>query len=220
MRNKVRGYYFVTDSALSLSGNEADIRSAVACGVTVIQYRNKLSSGGQMYLESLRLRALCEHTLFIVNDRLDIALACGADGVHLGQEDVPCSAARKLLGAKKLIGVTVHDVPEARKAVKDGADYLAVSPVFETGTKKDAGRPVGTALISGVKEFCGAVPVVAIGGINLYNAADVIRAGADALCAISCVLTKPDIQTEIRKFQRLFSNSREERGDNREQGRH
>ena len=200
---KIKGYYFITDAGLSLSGNERDVIEALKSGVTVIQYRDKGRMGRDALVEASRLRKLCKRALFIVNDRVDIALACGADGVHLGQDDIPCRTARKLLGKKRIIGVTARSVAEARKAVLDGADYVAVSPVFKTGTKEDAGEPVGIELIKKIKKLV-KTPLVAIGGINLYNARGVIIAGADAVCAISCVVTKKDVSEEIKKFQRLY----------------
>lgn len=199
----VRGYYFITDSALSRRGIFSDCRNAVACGVAVVQYRAKDLPSRQMLDEALRLRAICAKALFLVNDRVDIALACGADGVHIGQEDLSCECSRRLLGSKAVIGVTVHSVKEALAAQRQGADYLAVSPVFATTTKKDAGRPAGLELVRAVR--CRTrLPLVAIGGITLENAAHVIESGADAVCAISQVVAYIDVRSRIRAFQRLF----------------
>jgi len=141
--------------------------------------------------------------IFIINDRVDIALAVDADGVHIGNDDMPYGVSRKLLGKKKIIGVTVHNVKEAVKAQKMGADYLGVSPIFSTGTKKDAGLPVGVELIKKIKRSV-SIPIIAIGGINLSNAPRVIEAGANGLCAISAVVTKQNVKQEIEKFQELF----------------
>jgi thiamine-phosphate pyrophosphorylase len=149
------------------------------------------------------LGELCRHTLFRVNDRVDVALEVGADGVHLGQEDLSCHEARKLLGPDKIIGVTVHNVAEALAAQAGGADYLGVSPIFSTATKADAGDPTGVALLNEIRRRV-TLPLVAIGGITLANAPAVIAAGADAVCAISAVVAHPDVKSEIGKFQRLF----------------
>jgi thiamine-phosphate pyrophosphorylase len=203
MKGKISGYYFVTDSGLSIAGDEDDVRSAVRAGAGIIQYRDKEAGGMEMLERAKRLRSLCGGALFIVNDRVDVALACGAGGVHLGQDDLPCETARKILGKRAVIGVTVHSAAEARKALSDGADYLGVSPIFATGTKKDAGPAAGVKLVEEIRVFS-PVPIVAIGGINLENAQSVIRAGADAVCAISCVVTKIDVEAEVRKFQALF----------------
>lgn len=199
----MRGYYFITDSALSRAGNRADVAQAILAGAQVIQYREKNLCTRDMLAEAKDLRALCREAKFIVNDRLDIALAVDAEGVHLGQEDMPLDVARKLLGHEKIIGVTVHTVQEAEKALNGGADYLGVSPIFSTQTKLDAGTPAGLQLVSQVKQIS-RVPIVAIGGITLMNASSVIAAGADCVCAISAVVTKTSVQEAVLGFQALF----------------
>lgn len=201
----MRGYYFITDSGLSLAGNESDVITAVSCGVRVVQYREKAGDSGALYREALRLVEICRgtSTRFIVNDRVDIALAVDADGVHLGQGDLPCDVARRLLGPGKIIGVSASTMDEAVLAVRSGADYLGVGPVFATATKPDASMPCGTSLITEIKRLYN-IPVIAIGGIDMDNARDVIAAGADMVCAISAVVTRIDPQKEIAGFQSLF----------------
>ena len=199
----MRGYYFITDSGLSRAGNLEDVIQAVACGVRVVQYRNKNAETREMYEEAVRLREICRDTVFLINDRVDIALAANADGVHLGQSDMPCKAARKLLGPERIIGITVHSLAEALQAESIGADYLGVSPIFQTATKTDAGKPAGISLIEEIRARVD-IPLIAIGGIDHSNARDVIRAGADGLCAISSVIAREDVKAEIKKFQDLF----------------
>ena len=199
----MKGYYFITDSKLSRAGNFNDVSIAVACGVSVVQYRNKNAKTREMYEEAVRLREICRDTLFLINDRVDIALAVNADGVHLGQSDMPCGVARKLLGEEKIIGITVHNLAEAVQAESIGADYLGVSPIFQTATKPDAGKPAGISLIEEIRAIVN-IPLIAIGGIDHSNARDVIRAGADGLCAISSVVAKEDVNAEIKKFQDSF----------------
>lgn len=206
----MKGYYFITDSRLSLAGNISDVMQAAASGVEVVQYRNKNAETRDMYEEALRLREICRDLIFLINDRIDIALAVDADGVHLGQTDMPCTVARRILGPEKVIGVTVHNVEEAIEAERQSANYLGVSPVFQTATKPDAGKPAGIALIEEIRQKAG-IPMVAIGGINHSNAAQVINAGADCLCAISCVVAKEDVSEEIRRFQDLFKELRKYR---------
>jgi thiamine-phosphate pyrophosphorylase len=202
----MRGYYFITDAGLSLAGNLSDVRAAAAAGVTVVQYRNKSNITRDMYEEALLLKSACGgKAKFIINDRIDIALAVDADGVHVGQEDMPYDRARHLLGPDKIIGVTVHDLDEALEAEARGADYLGLSPIFATGTKDDAGAPCGTAVIAELKKHC-RVPVVAIGGIGLSNVDEVVAAGADMVCAISAVVTKPDVAAAILEFQRRYES--------------
>ena len=199
----MKGYYFITDAHLSRAGNISDVKSALAAGVKVIQYRVKDLSTQKMYLEAKALRKICKNAFFLINDRLDIAIAVGADGVHLGQEDMPYTLARRMLGRQKIIGITVHNLKEAEEAQAQGADYISASPIFTTFTKKDAGRPVGISLIKKIKAKV-KIPVVAIGGITLENSGEVIAVGADGLCAISGVVTKPKVKEEIKKFQKLF----------------
>lgn len=202
----MRGYYFITDAGLSLAGNLSDVRAAVEAGVTLVQYRNKSNITRDMYEEALLLKSACGgKAKFIINDRIDIALAVDADGVHIGQEDMPYDRARHLLGPDKIIGVTVHDLDEALEAEAGGVDYLGLSPIFATGTKDDAGAPCGTAVIAELKKHC-RVPVVAIGGITLSNVDEVVAAGADMVCAISAVVTKPDVAAAILEFQRRYES--------------
>ena len=127
---RVRGYYFITEAALSRAGNLSDVAAAVAAGVRVVQYRQKQGLTCDLVAEARQLRQLCRHIRFLVNDRVDLALEVGADGVHLGQEDFSYYEARNLLGPDKIIGVTVHNVAEALAAQAAGADYLGVSPIF------------------------------------------------------------------------------------------
>ena len=199
----MKGYYFITDSGLSRAGNISDVKQADACSVCAVQYRNKNAETREMFDEALRLREICRNALFLINDRIDIALAVDADGVHLGQSDMPYRAARKMLGPEKIIGITVHNITEATEAQRLGADYLGVSPIFQTATKSDAGKPAGIALIEEIRAQVD-IPLIAIGGINLTNAPEVVRAGADGLCAISAVVAKEDVSSEIKRFQELF----------------
>jgi thiamine-phosphate pyrophosphorylase len=199
----VRGYYFITAATLSRAGNLSDVAAAVAAKVRVVQYREKQGLTFDLVAEARQLRELCRHSLFLVNDRVDVALEVGADGVHLGQEDLSCHEARNLLGPDQIIGVTVHNVAKALAAQAGGADYLGVSPIFSTATKADAGAPTGVALLNEIRRRV-TLPLVAIGGITLANAPAVIAAGADAVCAIAAVVTRPEVQAEIEKFQKLF----------------
>lgn len=199
----MKGFYFITDADLSRKGNITDVRDAVSAGVGIVQYRNKKAGSREMFEEAKSLREICKGRIFLVNDRIDIALAAGADGVHIGQDDLPYSEARKLLGKDKIIGLTVHTVMEAVEAGRAGADYIGVSPIFETKTKLDAGKPAGLKLIEEIKNKV-SIPIAAIGGINLANAAGVIKSGADMICAISATVAAENVKEEIEKFQRLF----------------
>jgi thiamine-phosphate pyrophosphorylase len=199
----MRGYYFITDASLSRAGNLHDVAAAVAAKVRVVQYRRKVGTTEDLVAEARQLRELCRGPRFVVNDRVDVALAVAADGVHLGQEDLSYHEARKLLGSDKIIGITVHDVAEALAAEAVGADYLGVAPIFATATKADAGAPTGVNLLAEIRRRVN-LPLVAIGGITLDNAPLVIAAGAEAVCAISAVVTKADVLGAIEEFQALF----------------
>lgn len=199
----MRGYYFITDQKLSRAGMLSDAEKAISAGVRIVQYRNKDASTRQMIKEAKELRRVCRRVLFLVNDRVDVCLAVGADGVHLGQDDMDPAMARKILGDGMVIGVTAHNVEEALRAQHSGALYLGVSPIFPTRTKRDAGRAAGIGLIREIKKHTH-LPVVAVGGIKFSNAPSVIEAGADCLCAISAVVTAEDVKAEIGKFQALY----------------
>jgi thiamine-phosphate pyrophosphorylase len=199
----IKGYYFITDTALSRAGNIEDVRQAVRANVGVVQYRNKEASTRDCYQEALELRRICEKATFLINDRVDVALAVDADGVHLGQDDMPYHVARKLLGKNKIIGLTVHSIEEALAAQEMGVDYIGVSPIFATATKTDAGKACGIEGLIKIRQQV-KLPIVAIGGINLPNAPLVIKAGADAICAISAAVTQSNVCAEIEKFQELF----------------
>ena len=203
----IKGYYFITDASLSKAGNLSDVENALAAGVSVVQYRNKKGTTLELFEEAKLLRKICRSALFLINDRIDIAFAVDADGVHIGQDDMPIEVARNILGDKKIIGITVHTVEEAKKAQEGGADYVGLSPVFATSTKDDAGSPCGVEMIKKLKKSVD-IPVVAIGGINSKNAEEVVSAGADALCAISDVVTSENVKERIKKIQALFERER------------
>lgn len=198
--------YIITDETLVPGLSHVRIAAeALSGGATVIQLRDKDKSGGELYAIAREMKALCsEHNaLFIVNDRLDIALAADADGVHLGQEDLPLPAARSLAPRPFIIGISAGTVEEAILAEQQGADYIGVGPVYPTGTKPDAGPPVGLSLIRDIADAV-TVPVVGIGGINLSNAGAVIQAGADGVAVISAVICSPDITGAAGKFRDLL----------------
>jgi thiamine-phosphate pyrophosphorylase len=153
-----------------------------------------------MVEEASEIKRICsDRAIFLVNDRIDVALAVDADGVHIGQDDMPIELAKKLLGANKIIGLSVSDTNEAIEAEKSGADYVGLGPIFDTATKKDAGKGIGPLKIREVKDAI-KIPVVAIGGINKENCESVIQNGADSLVAISAVVCSDDVKRETRYF--------------------
>jgi len=158
-----------------------------------------------MYEECLVLRTMTQHTgaLFIINDHLDLALAVGADGVHIGQDDLPLSKVRELLGPDFLIGVSTHSPAQAQAAVKDGADYIGVGPLFATQTKIDVCDPVGLDYLDYVIQNL-KIPFVAIGGIKEHNLASVLKAGAQTVAFVTEIVGSPDIAGKIKRLQRLM----------------
>jgi thiamine-phosphate pyrophosphorylase len=193
-------FYLVTDSGLSKKGILSDVKEAVDAGCKIVQHREKNRSTRDMISEAAEIKRICsDKAIFLVNDRIDVALAVDADGVHIGQDDMPIGTARKLLGENKIIGLTVHNIEEATEAEKNGADYVGLSPIFDTATKKDAGEGIGAAKIKETKNAI-SIPVVAIGGINKENCESVVRNGADSLVAISAVICSDDVKREIKSF--------------------
>lgn len=193
-------FYLVTDSGLSKKGTLSDVKEAIEAGCKIVQYREKNRSTKEMIGEAAEIKRICsDKAIFLVNDRIDVALAVDADGVHIGQDDMPIGTARMLLGEDKLIGLTVHNKDEAIEAEKKGADYVGLSPIFDTATKKDAGDGIGSEKIQEIKTAI-SIPVVAIGGINKENCESVVQNGADSLVAISAVICSDDVKSEIKSF--------------------
>lgn len=196
--------YLVTDDGCLQSRALLDcVREALEGGVTLVQYRAKTAASAEMYDEALQLKALCDsfNVPLIINDRLDIAMAVGAAGVHLGQDDLPCAVARRILGEDYIIGVSAHNPAEAKAALQSGADYLGCGAVFGTATKADV-KKLGT---DGLAAICKAkgLPVVGIGGVTADNYREVRAAGADGAAIVSGILAQPDIRATVRAIARV-----------------
>src|SRR5512139_642594 len=193
--------YVITDERLGRGRSHFQIaEAAIRGGADVVQLRDKTASSRRLYDIALQLRRLTREAdvPLVVNDRIDVALAADADGVHVGREDLPASAARKIIGPRRILGVSAETVEEAVAAEKDGADYLGVGPVFEArGTKADAGEPLGLDLIARIRRAC-RLPIVAIGGIHVENARLVQDAGASAAAVISAVVSADDVAQAAR----------------------
>lgn len=183
--------YLVTDRSLSKGRTtETIVRAAVRGGVSCVQLREKTCSTRDFLEEAHILKALLEpyKVPLIINDRIDIALAVGAEGVHLGQSDMPISYARKIVGSNIIVGISVESVEDAVVAEEQGADYIGISPVFATATKNDIAPPLG---LEGVRQIREAVslPLVGIGGINANNGHLVFLAGADGIAVVSAIVS-------------------------------
>jgi thiamine-phosphate pyrophosphorylase len=194
--------YVVTDRRLQAGRSEVEVvAAAIAGGATAVQLRGKELTGRELVEVGRALRELTRRAgvLFLVNDRVDVALAVDADGAHVGQDDLPAAVARRLLGPGRILGVSAATPEEARAAEAAGADYLGVGSVFATATKADAGAPIGPA---GLRAVVGAtrLPVVAIGGITADNAVDVMAAGAAGVAVISAVVGAEDVTAAARRL--------------------
>lgn len=205
--------YVITDERLGRGRSHFQIaEAAIRGGADVVQLRDKTASSRRLYEIALQMRRLTRETgvPFVVNDRLDVALAADADGVHIGREDLPASVARRILGPGRILGVSAETVEEAVTAEMEGADYLGVGPVFEArGSKADAGEPLGLDLIERIRREC-RLPIVAIGGINAENARSVRDAGADAAAVISAVASSEDVAQAARLLKLVLCG---EKGD-------
>ena len=202
--------YLCTDRVLSLGRPITEaVEAAVAGGVTMVQIREKAASTGDFYRIALEVQAVTRryHIPLVINDRLDIALAVGAGGLHLGQSDLPLPAARRLAGNKLFIGISASTVEEALRAEAEGADYLGAGAVYPTGSKADAGEVIG---LEGLEEIRAAVkiPVVGIGGVNASNAAEVMKTGAAGIAVISGILSRPDIGEAARNLRRILDEGK------------
>lgn len=196
--------YLLTDDAC-LQGRPllACVEEALGAGVTLLQYRSKYKDGGAMYQEALALKELCDryHVPLIINDRVDVALAVGAAGVHVGQDDLPCRVVRNLVGDNFLIGVSAHNPEEAREAAAAGADYLGCGAVFGTATKAGVGT-LGLERLRSIRQAV-SLPIVGIGGVKATNYGQVLATGANGAAIISGILAATDIGGEVAKFVRI-----------------
>lgn len=193
--------YLVTDPRLSGGDLPGKVEAAIQGGVTLVQLREKEADSRKFLDTALRVREVTERyrVPLIINDRIDIALACDAAGVHLGQQDIPCAIARKILGPDKLIGVTAKTVKQALQAEQDGADYLGCGALFPSGAKPEA-QPMTLSTLS---EILAAVhiPVTAIGGISADNVHLPVEAGANGVAVVSAILGQPDVCAAARKLR-------------------
>ncbi|MEO8158493.1 MAG: thiamine phosphate synthase [Betaproteobacteria bacterium] len=205
MNQLVSGLYAVTPDLTDTGALVGKVDAALRGGARVIQYRSKSSAAPLCQAQAAEIARLCRDrsALFIVNDSVALARACGADGVHLGRDDTTVLAARAELGAGRLIGVSCYnDLGRARAAQSQGADYVAFGSFFPSATKPLASHAGMELLRVAASEL--ALPIVAIGGINEDNAAGLIAGGADAIAVVSALFDSTDIEAQARRFARLF----------------
>ena len=193
----MRGFYGVVEGP-------GLARRLVAAGACAIQLRMKHATTRELVAAGRAVRDEVSGVPFIVNDRLDVALVVGADGVHLGQDDLPLDAALRLAGGRLLIGVSTHNVEQARAAARGGASYLGFGPVYATATKENPDPVQGLAALAQAVRAASPVPVVAIGGVTPAVAGELARAGAAAACAISAVNGAGDVEAAARAIGAAF----------------
>ena len=206
----MQGLYLVTDRDLCGGRPLQDVvRAAVAGGAAWVQLREKNLSTRAFVEEAAAVKALlAPHKVpLIINDRLDVALAVGADGVHVGQDDMPYPLARKILGTGKIIGLSVETWEDVEAAEKWDVDYLGVSPVFATPTKTDTKGSWGLEGIARIRSFS-RHPLVAIGGLNATNTGAAVRAGADGIAVVSAICAAPDPLAAARELCRIIAENR------------
>jgi thiamine-phosphate pyrophosphorylase len=185
--------YPITDTYLSGLSHAEQVARLIEGGASLIQLRDKHTAPREFYRQAAAALEVARdhHARLIINDRVDIALALKADGVHLGQTDIPAAAARRLLGKEAIIGFSTHSIQQARLATALPVDYLAFGPVFQTSTKEKPDPVTGLPVLREVVAMKGSLPLVAIGGITLANAPEVLKAGADAVAVIAELVADP-----------------------------
>ena len=201
--------YPITDTTLSGVSHLEQVKALLEGGARMIQIRDKNMSSRDLFgaIEECKVMVRDYDAKLIVNDRVDITMALRADGVHLGQDDLPPVEARKLLGPRALIGFSTHSVEQAIKAMELPVDYIAAGPIFKTRSKADAEPAIGLEGLKRIRQAIGKFPLVAIGGINLDNCRDVFSAGADSVAMISALVSKPlQITNRMRKALEIASN--------------
>jgi len=211
LKNIDYSLYLVTDRGLARGRSTLDIvTAAVSGGVTCVQLREKDCSTLEFIEQALAIKNFLKarEVPLIINDRLDVALAVAADGVHLGQSDMPLEMARKIAGRSMLIGISAESVQDAVESEKGGADYLGVSPIYATPTKSDTAPPLG---IKGLREIRKAVklPLVGIGGLTRENSADVIRNGADGVAVVSAIVAADDPEAAAKALKHVIEEARQ-----------
>ncbi len=208
MKLQLPKIYPITDTAISGLSHAEQVKRLIAGGATLIQLREKQKAAGDWFPDALEAARLCRESgvTCIVNDRVDIALAIDADGVHLGQDVMPAAMARQLLGPGKIIGLSTHSIDQLEAALREEIDYAAIGPIFATSTKSDHDPTIGIEMLSKAAQTAGMMPLVAIGGIKAGNLASIISAGAASAAIIGALLSDPaKISKRFREYSQFTS---------------
>ncbi len=200
--------YVILDAALLTVPETERAQELVAAGVRLFQYRNKGASARELFESSKKLVSLLssQRVSLVVNDRPDVAALAGANGVHVGQQDLGVEEARRVVGTEKLVGVSTHNLEQFERAAASSADYIAVGPIFATGTKSNPDPVVGTEFVRRVRPLTDK-PIVAIGGITLQRAPEIIESGADSVAVITDVLGAPEPGVRARQYIDLLGSA-------------
>ncbi len=205
--NKIpEGIYGITaENFANGKSNIECVKQMIEAGIKIIQYREKYKSIKEKLKEAKAIAKLCKENkvIFIVNDHIDIALLCDADGVHVGQDDMNISDVRALIGKSKIIGVSTHNIKQAKQAKMDGADYIGVGPIHKTATKDTA--PVGYAYLEEVVKQID-IEFVAIGGIKEENICEVVRRGAKSICLVSDIVASSSIVKKVKSLEKIVKS--------------
>jgi len=206
MKNLDLSLYLVTDKSDDVEKFLKTIEEAIKGGVSVVQIREKTADTLDFYNLALKVKKITTkyNVPLIINDRVDVALAIDADGVHVGQSDMPCDVTRKLVGPNKIVGVSAATIDEAKKAEKDGADYIGTGAVFPTSTKDDAPKITKKELKEVVDSIN--IPVVAIGGITIDNASELIDTGIAGLSVVSAIMSSDEPKKSSEKLLNIFNS--------------
>lgn len=208
MANRKNDYsiYLVTDQTIMTTATLSEaVEQAILGGCTMVQLREKTISTHDYYAFAKEIKDITDryNVPLIINDRIDVAMAVNAAGVHLGQSDMPAAIARRIIGNDMILGVSATTKEEAEKAVRDGADYLGVGAMYPTGTKTDA-KLVTVQELTEIRRQV-KIPIVAIGGINRNNAIQLAKTGIDGLAIVSAIIAQPDIEVATKELKSLFT---------------
>lgn len=214
MRLVLPRLYVILDAGLLTTSQLAFTEEMAKAGVRLLQYRNKAATSAALLRDSRELAEVClaRGITFLVNDRADVAMLAGAEGVHVGQEDLPVEHARQIAGSKKLVGVSTHNLEQFRRAAQSSADYIALGPIFTTASKDNPDAVVGTELLRQVRPMT-EKPIVAIGGITVERAREVIEAGADSVAAISGIMGAENSGKRARQYLETLEAAKREAGN-------
>jgi thiamine-phosphate diphosphorylase len=202
--------YLVTDRELSMGRqNLSMVQSAVKGGVSCVQLREKNCTTLEFIEQALLLKTFltAQKIMLLINDRVDVAQAVAADGIHLGQKDMPISIAKKIVGDSMIIGISAENLDDAVRAEKEGADYIGVGPVYFTGTKTDTGAPLGLDELIRIRKTI-KIPIVAIGGLNHTNAEAVIKCGVEGIAVVSAIVSAKDPEKAARELKNIITKAK------------